>query len=321
MTNSRLLQASEINIAKAAQNLLKGNLVAFPTETVYGLGASATDDNAVCRIYEVKGRPKDHPLIVHISNISKVIVWVKEVPDYALDLATTFWPGPMTLILKRSEIAKDFVTGGQDTIGLRIPKNKIALNLLAQFENIGGLGIAAPSANRFGAVSPTSSLHVLQELGNYLNESDIVLEGGGCEVGIESTIIDCTSESPRVLRPGAVTLEAINSVVESKNSIIKPKNKIKHSGILDSHYSPKAKVLLNLAPQPGDGFIAMIGIETPAGVHRISAPISIKDFATKIYASLRSADELKLSRVIVITPPDIGIGIAINDRLKKAAEK
>ena len=319
--DSKLLQASEINIAIAAQNLLKGNLVAFPTETVYGLGANATNKNAIDRIYEVKSRPKDHPLIVHISNISKVNLWVKEIPNYALDLATNFWPGPMTLILKRSEIAKDFVTGGQDTIGLRIPKNTIALNLLAHFENIGGLGIAAPSANRFGAVSPTSALHVLQELEDTLNGSDIVLEGGDCEIGIESTIIDCTSESPRILRPGAVTLESINSVVDSKISIIEPKNKIKHSGIFDSHYSPKAKVLLNLVPQPGDGFIAMIGIETPMGVHRISTPINIEDFATKIYASLRSADELKLSRVVVITPPDIGIGIAINDRLRKAAEK
>jgi L-threonylcarbamoyladenylate synthase len=227
----------------------------------------------------------------------------------------------MTLILKRSEIAKDFVTGGQGTIGLRIPKNKIALNLLAQFENIGGLGIAAPSANRFGAVSPTSADHVLKEIENSLNEFDLLLDGGNCEIGIESTIIDCSSGSPRILRPGAVTLEAIKSVVKSKNLIVEANNKIKYSGIFNSHYSPKAKVFLNTEPRPGDGFIAMDGIETPKHVFRLSAPININDFATKIYASLRSADELNLLRVVVITPPNNGIGIAINDRLRKASEK
>jgi L-threonylcarbamoyladenylate synthase len=319
--DSRLLPASEVNIAKAAKNLLNGNLVVFPTETVYGLGASATDKNAVGRIYEVKNRPKDHPLIVHVSSISKVQVWGKEIPNYAMDLASSFWPGPMTLILTRSEIAKDFVTGGQSTIGLRIPKNRIALNLLAQFENIGGLGIAAPSANQFGAVSPTSANHVLQEIENSLSESDLLLDGGSCEIGIESTIIDCSSESPRILRPGAVTLEAIKSVVKSKNLIVEANNKIKYSGIFKSHYSPKAKVFLNTEPRPGDGFIAMDGIETPKNVFRLSTPIDINDFATKIYASLRSADELKLLRVVVITPPNNGLGIAINDRLRKAAEK
>jgi L-threonylcarbamoyladenylate synthase len=190
---------------------------------------------------------------------------------------------------------------------------------LIEFENIGGLGIAAPSANRFGAVSPTSANHVLQEIENTLNEFDIVMDGGNCKIGLESTIIDCSSEIPRILRPGAVTLEEINSIVKTKTSEVVVKNEIKFSGSFDTHYSPRAKVFLNVEPTSGDGFIAMNVFATPHDVFRLSAPKNVNDFAAQIYAALRYGDELKLSRIIVITPPEIGLGVAINDRLRKAA--
>ena len=175
--------------------------MAFPTETVYGLGADATNEKAVARIYEVKGRPTDHPLIVHISSINNLDKWVKDMPEYAIKLAKTFWPGPMTLILPRTELAKDFVTGGQNNVGIRVPEHIVALELLKEFEAQGGLGVAAPSANRFGKVSPTTSEAVVDELGNYLSRDDQILNGGSSQIGIESTIIYCTKDVPIILRP------------------------------------------------------------------------------------------------------------------------
>lgn len=318
---ARLLSPTKENIIKSARNLLSGNLVAFPTETVYGLGASATDEIGINKIYAAKGRPKDHPLIVHISNLSKLEIWAREIPDFAWNLANSFWPGPMTLILKRSELAKNFITGGQDTVGLRIPKNKIALELLSEFENIGGFGVAAPSANRFGAVSPTSAIHVLEELENYLDLSDIVIEGGDSAIGIESTIIDCTSLGPKILRPGAVTLDQIDLIAKLNESEVDLRNNVKFSGNFDSHYSPRAKVFLNIQPTSKDGFIAMNEIATPNSAVRLFSPKNLDEFAAGLYASLRMGDELKLSRIVVVTPANIGIGLAINDRLKKASKK
>lgn len=321
MKDPRLLAPTEKNIVKASESLILGNLVAFPTETVYGLGASATNEKGVSRIYEVKGRPNDHPLIVHISSISKLQIWAKEIPNYALDLANEFWPGPMTLILRRTDVAKDFITGGQDTVGLRIPNNEIALRLLREFENAGGLGIAAPSANRFGAVSPTSASHVITELNDHFIDTDLVIDGGVSEIGIESTIIDCSFESPKILRPGAVTFDEINELTKLEVSKINSNNETKFSGSFDSHYSPNAKVYLNTEPNPGDGYIALNKIDTPKGVVRLSSPRDNDEFASQLYASLRYGDELKLSRIVVSTPNEIGIGIAINDRLRKASEK
>ena len=185
----------------AAQALKDGSLVAFPTETVYGLGADATNALAVARIYTVKGRPSDHPLIVHIGDLKYLDQWISEMPEFAIDLARSFWPGPMTLILKRSELAKDFITGNQETVGIRIPDNSLALSLLEAFHNLDGKGIAAPSANLFGQVSPTTAEAVKEEIGEYLSERDLVLDGGSSEVGLESTIIDCTADAPRILRP------------------------------------------------------------------------------------------------------------------------
>lgn len=321
MIDSRLLTPTKTNIVKAAEILLSGNLVAFPTETVYGLGASATHEKGISRIYQVKGRPIDHPLIVHISSISKLQIWAKEIPNYALELANKFWPGPMTLILRRTDVAKDFITGAQDTVGLRIPNNEIALGLLHQFENIGGLGIAAPSANRFGAVSPTSASHVIAELANHFISSDLVIDGGDSKIGIESTIIDCTLKSPKILRPGALTSEEINTITNLKLSNNSLRNETKFSGSFDLHYSPKARVFLNIEPKPSDGFIALNKFDTPKGVIRLSSPIHNEEFAAQLYASLRHGDELNLSRIVVFTPDEIGIGVAINDRLRKASEK
>ena len=178
----------------ATAHLKAGDLVAFPTETVYGLGADACNSQAVARIYEVKGRPSDHPLIVHIASMDRMGDWAREVPEYAIKLARDFWPGPMTLVLKRSDLAKDFITGGQETVGVRVPDHVVALALLEAFEKVGGKGVAAPSANRFGHVSPTSASAVVEELRDYLSKDDLVLDGGSCAVGVESTIIDCTGD-------------------------------------------------------------------------------------------------------------------------------
>jgi len=182
-------------VTDAATTLLRGNLVAFPTETVYGLGADASNKDAVARIYQVKGRPADHPLIVHISSAAQLDKWASEIPEYAIKLARAFWPGPMTLILPRTDLAKDFITGGQNNVGVRVPEHSVALALLKEFEKQGGQGIAAPSANRFGKVSPTTASAVSDELSDYLSKDDLILDGGPCAVGVESTIIDCTKDN------------------------------------------------------------------------------------------------------------------------------
>ena len=301
----------------AAEKLKSGSLVAFPTETVYGLGADATNAAAVARIYSVKGRPADHPLIVHISSMQGIADWAADVPDYAIALARAYWPGPMTLIFKRSELAEDFVTGGQDTVGLRVPDHAIAQALLKAFESIGGKGIAAPSANRFGRVSPTTADAVANELNDYLSENDLIVDGGESEVGLESTIIDCTSENPRVLRPGAVTVEMIEQATGL--DVVESGANIRVSGSLKSHYAPVAKVVLDEIPNPGDGFIALSDVQTPSGVVRISAPNTLAEFGKGLYAALRKADELGLERVVATTPSGEGLAVAIRDRLTRAA--
>ena len=309
-------------IKNAAVSLVEGNLVAFPTETVYGLGAAATNEDAIARIYEVKGRPIGHPLIVHISSISQLEIWARDVPEYATKLARKFWPGPMTLILPRTELAKDFITGGQNNVAVRVPSNTIALALLNEFESLGGLGVAAPSANRFGKVSPTSAQAVSDELSNYLTSADLILDGGPCVVGVESSIINCTQDTPTILRPGAVTTEMIYKkigiLVNQSNEDI-GKFKIKASGLLESHYAPAAKVFLSINTQPGDGFIAYSSISTPTGTVRLASPKNNDEYANQLYQALRLADSKQLQRVVVIPPTNEGIGIAINDRLDKAA--
>ena len=297
---------------------MAGHLVAFPTETVYGLGADATNEEAVKKIYEVKGRPTNHPLIVHFSSISGVDAWARDIPDFAIDLARAFWPGPMTLVLNRKEIAKDFVTGFQDSVGLRVPSNPIALELLARFESLGGLGIAAPSANRFGQVSPTSSKDVHAEIGRYLANEDLILEGGQSEIGLESTIIDCRNEFPIILRPGAVISTMIDSVVKV-DLMIKQKSDTRVSGNLEKHYAPKARVIINQTPTAGQAFIALSSFQTPDNVYRLSSPVNIDEFARNIYAAMREADKLGFKELVIVIPEGQGLEIALLDRASKAA--
>ncbi|MFM8448089.1 MAG: L-threonylcarbamoyladenylate synthase, partial [Candidatus Nanopelagicaceae bacterium] len=300
-------------LARAARQLKDGNLIAFPTETVYGLGADAQNEAAVSRLYKVKDRPQDHPLIVHIGDWQLMGEWAEEIPDYAIDLARAFWPGPMTLILKRSELAKDFVTGNQNTVGIRVPNQTLALQLLNEFSKIGGKGIAAPSANRFGQVSPTTADAVREEIGSFLDKDDSILDGGPCSVGVESTIIDCTGTNPKILRPGAITIEDIKGVTGLE--VESPANsEIRVSGSLENHYAPAAQVILDTTPQPGDGFIALAEIPTPDGVIRLAAPKTVEAFAHDLYAALRDADIKGLSRVVVHQPKGEGLAIAIRDR-------
>jgi L-threonylcarbamoyladenylate synthase len=310
----------------AAGVLINGGLVAFPTETVYGLGADACNEMAVARIYSVKGRPADHPLIVHVASLDALGDWADDVPAYAIALARDYWPGPMTLVVSRSDLAGDFVTGGQDTVGVRVPDHPVALGLLEAFVRAGGKGVAAPSANRFGNVSPTSAQAVSDELGDYLADGDQILDGGPCEVGVESTIIDCTGDLPKILRPGAITTQMIfettgleiveqTSGVESVDTQV-----IRVSGSLEAHYAPVAKVLLDQLPVVGQGFIAMADVVAGEGVVRLAEPRTHEEFARILYSALRAADEKGLSEVVVIQPSGEGLAIAIRDRLKRASK-
>ena len=301
----------------AAGHLKAGDLVAFPTETVYGLGADASNSQAVARIYSVKGRPNDHPLIVHIASMERMGDWASEVPEYAIALARSFWPGPMTLILKRSELAGDFITGGQDSVGVRVPDHVVALALLEAFETAGGKGVAAPSANRFGHVSPTTASAVIEELGDYLSKDDLVLDGGACAVGVESTIIDCTGAAPSVLRPGAISVAMIEECTGLKTT--QSDKEIRVSGSLENHYAPIAQVLLRENATAGQGLIAHLSIKTPEGVVRLASPNNDEEFARALYSALRDADARGLSEVVVVQPIGIGIAVAIRDRLARAA--
>jgi L-threonylcarbamoyladenylate synthase len=306
-------------IQDAATSLIAGNLVAFPTETVYGLGADATNEKAVARIYEAKGRPTDHPLIVHISSINSLNKWTKDIPEYAIKLARAFWPGPMTLILPRTELAKDFITGGQDNVGVRVPAHTVALALLKEFESQGGYGVAAPSANRFGKVSPTCAEDVNEELSDYLIENDLVIDGGPSLVGVESTIINCTKSSPIILRPGGITAAMINDLlgIQIEVNTKVAANQIKAPGLLESHYSPRASVFLSGEPLPGDGFIALSKYPTPRGVVRLASPSNSFEYANILYSALRSGDNKNIKRIYVIPPSEDGIGMAILDRLDR----
>lgn len=312
-------------MADAAANLLAGGLVAFPTETVYGLGADACNADAVARIYSVKGRPTDHPLIVHVTSMDALGDWAAEVPEYAIALARDYWPGPMTLIMKRSALAGDFVTGGQDTVGVRVPAHPVALGLLEAFARAGGKGVAAPSANRFGNVSPTTAQAVADELSEYLSEADQILDGGACDVGVESTIIDCTGDVPRILRPGAITSEMIAESIglkvvgQASDGAAVNNNAIRVSGSLEAHYAPAATVVLDQSPVAGQGFIAMADVVADEGVVRLASPKTHDEFARVLYSALRAADDQGLETVVVAQPEGDGIAVAIRDRLKRAA--
>jgi L-threonylcarbamoyladenylate synthase len=302
----------------AAEVLLSGGLVAFPTETVYGLGADACNETAVARIYSVKGRPADHPLIVHVPSMEALGDWSSDVPAFAIALARDYWPGPMTLVVHRSSLAADFITGGQHTVGVRVPNHPVALGLLEAFAKAGGKGVAAPSANRFGNVSPTTTQAVSDELSDYLGMSDVILDGGACAVGVESTIIDCTRDVPKILRPGAITEEMIEHSTDL-DVLNADGVAIRVSGSLESHYSPIAKVLLDQPPVVGQGFIAMADVVTGEGVVRLASPTTHEEFARVLYSALRAADEQGLNTVVVAQPAGNGIAIAIRDRLIRAS--
>ena len=314
-----IISQCSLNVLRqSAEKLRQGNLVAFPTETVYGIGADAMNKDAVARMYQVKNRPASHPVIVHIAELNDVDYWAKDVPEYAINLMRDFWPGPMTLLLKRREVAGDFLTGAQEIVGLRIPANSLALGLLNEFKALGGKGIAAPSANRYGAVSPTTAEAVSQELSEYLLPDDQILDGGPCLVGVESTIIDCSSDNPMILRPGSVSAEMIE---ESTGIILTEagEKKIRTSGSDKQHYAPKAKVIIDGQSQSGEGLIAMSDVATPEGVIRLAEPKSIEEYARALYAALRQGDSQNLELIRIIPPDGQGLAVAIRDRIIRAA--
>jgi len=314
----------------AAVRLRDGGLVAVPTETVYGLAARADDPHAVARIYAAKGRPADHPLIVHVANSLALDAWASSVPEYARRLATAFWPGPMTLVLARSDRAGDFITGGQDSVALRVsshPKMDDTLRALITLTNDPAIGIAAPSANRFGKVSPTSAQHVRDEFAGIIGDDDVILDGGESAVGVESTIIDCTDEIPRLLRAGAITVDDITRVTGLTPGL---SSTVRASGTLESHYAPSAEVVITDAEglaashstdEARIGVLALAAIPTPLGMVRLSAPESNEEYAHVLYAALREADALELTSVLAVLPDDTGLGAAVIDRLRRAAHR
>jgi L-threonylcarbamoyladenylate synthase len=304
-------------IRKAAEILRAGGLVAFPTETVYGLGADASNEKAVARLYATKGRPSDHPVIVHFDAAERAFTWARDVPGAARKLAERFWPGPLTLILKRSALARDFVTGAQESVGLRVPSHPVAHALLEAFGN----GVAAPSANRFGLVSPTTAAHVREDLGD---EADLVLEGGPSEVGIESTILDLSRGAPVVLRPGHILQAEIENLLGMRFSSTSPD--MRHPGGLERHYAPRTPARL-LAPHELDKEIARL--RERVAVLAFSRPDERVDYwlrmprepqayAHRLYAALRELDTAGCEMMLIETPPDTPEWAAVRDRLRRA---
>jgi L-threonylcarbamoyladenylate synthase len=310
-------------IAHAVEVLRDGGLVAFPTETVYGLGADAANPVALRRLYAVKGRPPTHPVIVHVAGAGGLGEWARDVPPVAHALADACWPGPLTLVLPRRERVPDEVTGGRDTVGLRVPDHPLALRLLRGF----GGGIAAPSANRFGRVSPTRADDVRADLGG---EVDVVLDGGPCLVGVESTIVDCTSE-PVILRPGGVTTERIEALA-GRPVPLRGDQVGGAPGTLPSHYSPLARVVLvgaadvaaRAARELASGRrVGVLAEKRPDALPPVAvvleSPRDADDYARVLYARLRAADDAGLDVVLAVPPVQVGIGAAVADRLRRAA--
>lgn len=310
--------------------LRSGGLVAFPTETVYGLGADASNDAAVARVFSVKGRPTDHPLIVHLADAEQLDDWAAEVTPTARLLADAFWPGPLTLLVERLASVSLAVTGGRSTVGLRVPDHTVALELLRAF----GGGIAAPSANRFGRVSPTTAAHVVADLGD---DVDLVLDGGACRVGVESTIVDLTAEVPVVLRTGGISIdrleEVLGHVVEVHVGAELSKGGARAPGMLEAHYAPEARIILSSENDVVDVVIGALASSTgpvgllagtvlvglPEDVIELEPAGTADDYAAVLYSRLRQADRLGLSVLVCVPPPNVGLGLAVNDRLRRAA--
>ena len=316
------LLTSDVGVAVRA--LRAGGLVAMPTETVYGLAGDAEDARAVARIYAAKGRPADHPLIVHLAVAAQIDEgWARDVPAWASLLAAACWPGPLTLVVRRGPRAGDHVTGGQDTVGLRVPSQPVAHALLAAF----GGGLAAPSANRFGRVSPTDASHVLDELADVLEPGrDVVLEGGRSDVGVESTIVDCTGAAPRLLRPGGIGVEEIEAVTGLE--LVDADPAVRAPGTLAAHYAPRARVVLvearDLARVASESVapvavLAPAEVESPPGCARLAAPETAAAYARALYAALRAADDTGAATVLAVAPYDGPLAAAVLDRLRRAA--
>lgn len=315
------LGSTEEDIARAAEILRAGGIVAFPTETVYGLGARADEPDAVRRIFEAKGRPASHPVIVHLPSADWLDAWASEVPPEARELATRFWPGPLTLILKRGDSVSDVVTGGQDTVGLRVPGHPVALGLLQST----GVPLAAPSANRFGRVSATTAAHVIQDFGDSL---DAVIDGGPCPVGLESTIVDLSGSTPRILRPGAIAAASLQPALDGLLGA-RGEATPRVPGALRSHYSPITPLELvepgHLAARVGaeGGSVCVVSRrprdDDDATVHWIEMPQGPVDYARALYDALRRADRAGTTRILVERPPTSEDWTAIVDRLTRAA--
>lgn len=321
----RLGTGSE-DLERAVSLLRAGRLVAFPTETVYGLGADASSPEAVAEIFRAKGRPADHPVIVHLPSAADLRHWARVVPDAAWRLAARFWPGPLTLVLARAEGVCDAITGGQSTVGLRVPGNKVALDLLRAFDG----ALAAPSANRFGHVSPTTAAHVIEEFGG--ENVAAVVDGGPCTVGVESTIVDLSGPRPRLLRPGMIRIDVIEAELGLPLERVGSQQGPRSPGRLESHYAPGAPVELVDADAVADraGACAAAGErvavlarrKTLAGAANpvwIEMPQHPVQFARALYAALRGADELNPDRILVEAPPESAGWEAISDRLLKAS--
>lgn len=309
---------------RAAEILTRGGLVAFPTETVYGLGADASNAAAMARLYAVKRRPADHPVIVHFAQAQAAFGWAREVSEAARTLADKFWPGPLTLILKRSAKAADFVTGGQDTVGLRVPRHPVAHALLTAF----GGGVAAPSANRFGRISPTSAAHVRADLGA---DVDLVLEGGASEIGIESTIVDLSGSGAILLRPGAIGREALEMALGAPilENTAAPGARPRHSGGLERHYAPRTPTRLVAAHAldqeigASGGRVALLAFSRPDARINIwrRMPREPGAYARKLYATLRVLDGSGCDWILVERPPQTPEWTAVNDRLRRACSQ
>ena len=293
------------DVAVALDAIRSGGVVAIPTETVYGLAADASNEAAVRRVFEAKGRPADHPLIVHIADGDRLGEWASEVPPAAALLADACWPGPLTVLVPRAAHVLDVVTGGRSTVGVRVPAHPLTGALLADF----GGGLAAPSANRFGHVSPTTAEHVLDDLGDVI---DVVLDGGPCPIGVESTIVDCTVDPPQVLRPGGIPTEQVERLLDGRLAAASGPSRA--AGMMASHYAPRARVVL-----VGSAAEARAVADRTVGAHVLDRTDDLVAYARSLYADLRRADEDGLSVVVAVMPPAVGLGHAIRDRLSKAA--
>lgn len=322
----QLKQADAAAVAEAAVLLRQGRLVAFPTETVYGLGADARNAEAVRGIFAAKGRPADHPLIVHIAEAAQLDDWATHIPQAARQLAAQFWPGPLALVLPKQAAVPEVVTGGQQTVALRVPGHPVALALLRAF----GGGIAAPSANRFCRISPTHAAHVADELGDAVA---MILDGGPCQVGVESTIVDLSGTQPRLLRPGHISPAALEAVLGQSLLLPEaaPSSDIRAPGMMAVHYAPSTPALrcaperlqtqaqALLATHPHIGVLAyQQNLPADPRLHILTLPTAAADYAQALYAALRTLDALPLARILVEQPPQTEAWRAVNDRLNKA---